>query len=72
MECSSYLCVLILVVLVCFYEQQILPFLPSGRILVAKSKRVILRQEDGSEDKIQFLFDSWQAIKEIKIVIEDL
>jgi hypothetical protein len=46
--------------------QQILPFL-NGRMLQARNKRILL--EDG---KVQFSFDGWQAVKEIKIVVEDL
>lgn len=48
--------------------QQLLPLCPSGRVLQAVSKRIIL--EGG--DKVQFCHDKWQAVKEIRIVTEDL
>jgi len=48
--------------------QQLLPICPSGRVLQAISKRILL--EDGS--KVQFAHDKWQAVKEIRIVTEDL
>lgn len=45
---------------------QILPFL-NGRMLQAKNKRVLL--DDG---KVEFSFDGWQAVKEVKIVVDEL
>ncbi|MBD3198007.1 MAG: hypothetical protein GF317_23355 [Candidatus Lokiarchaeota archaeon] len=46
--------------------QQLLPF-SSGRILQAKNRRVMT-----DSGKATFVFEGWQAIKEIKIVVEDL
>lgn len=46
--------------------QQLLPF-SNGRLLQAVSKRILLE-----EGKVQFAHDKWQAVKEIKIVTEDL
>lgn len=47
--------------------QQLLPFSPSKRLLQAKNKRILLE-----EGKVQFVFDGWEAIKEIKIITEML
>lgn len=47
--------------------QQLLPFAGAGRLLQAVSKRILL-----DEGKVQFAHDKWQAVKEIKIVTEDL
>lgn len=46
--------------------QQLLPF-SGGRLLQAVSKRILL-----DEGKVQFAHDKWQAVKEIRIVTEDL
>ena len=46
--------------------QQLLPFV-GGRLLQAVSRREVL-----PEGKITFSHDKWQAIKEVKIVTEDL
>lgn len=46
--------------------QQLLPF-SNGRLLQAISKRILL-----DEGKVQFVHDKWQAVKEIRIVTEDL
>ena len=46
--------------------QQLLPFV-GGRLLQAISRREVL-----PEGKIVFSHDKWQAIKEVKIVTEDL
>ena len=48
-------------------QQQLLPFSVSCRLLQAKSKRILL--ENG---KVDFLFDGWEAITEIKIISEML
>lgn len=46
--------------------QQLLPF-SNGRLLQAVSKRILL-----DEGKVQFAHDKWQAVKEVRIVTEDL
>lgn len=48
-------------------QQQILPFLPSKRLLVAKNKRIITE-----EGKVEFSHEKWEQITEIKIVVSDL
>ena len=45
---------------------QLLPF-SNGRLLQAISKRILL-----DEGKVQYAHDKWQAVKEIRIVTEDL
>jgi hypothetical protein len=47
--------------------QQLLPFAGSGRLLQSLNKRLVL--EGG---KVQFVHDKWQAVKEVRIVTEDL
>lgn len=47
--------------------QQILPFCPSGRVIQAKNKRVLL--EDG---KVQFIHDGWEQITKVEIIKSDL
>ncbi len=46
--------------------QQILPFL-NGRMLQAKNKRVLL-----DNGKVEFLFDGWEQVKKVKIIVEPL
>ena len=46
--------------------QQALPF-SNGRLLQALNQRVL-----GDDGRATFIFDRWQAVKEVKIVTEDL
>lgn len=46
--------------------QQLLPF-SNGRLLQALNARVV-----GNDGRATFVFDKWQAVKEVKIVTEDL
>ena len=38
---------------------------------MAVNDRVLVPQPDGSEDKVEFKFNKWEQIKEIKIEKED-
>lgn len=35
-------------------------------ILVAKNKRVLMKNEDGTESKARFVYDGWEVIEEVK------
>ncbi len=37
-------------------------------VIIAVSKRIIIKSEDGSEDKIQFAFDYWEQLDKIEVV----
>jgi hypothetical protein len=48
-------------------QQQILPFLPAGRLLQALNGRVMT-----AEGKAQFVHQKWQAVTKIEVVTVDL
>ena len=51
-------------------QQQFLRIAGSRPVIMAKSDRVIQKTTEG-EDKISFVFNKWERIKKIEVVIED-
>ena len=51
-------------------KQQILPFCGDKPLIEALNRRTIIKGYDGEEDKVEFVFDGWQRIREVKIVTE--
>ena len=51
-------------------QQQFLKIAGSRPVIMAKSDRVIQKTPEG-EDKISFVFNKWEQIKKIEVVIED-
>ncbi len=47
-------------------------YLPAKRFLMAQNDRVLVKQPDGSESKVKFVFAGWDAITEIVIKKERL
>ena len=52
-------------------QQQFLRVAGEKPVIMAKSNRVITKNPEGGEDKISFVFDKWERIKRIEVVIED-
>ena len=51
-------------------QQQFLRVAGSRPVIMAKSERLITKTAEG-EDKISFVFNKWEQIKKIEVVIED-
>ena len=51
-------------------QQQFLRVAGDKPVIMAKSDRVIQKTPEG-EDKISFVFNKWEQIKKIEVVIED-
>ena len=51
-------------------QQQFLKIAGSRPVIMAKSDRIIAKTPEG-EDKISFVFNKWERIKKIEVVIED-
>ena len=52
-------------------QQQFLKLADGKPVIMAVNDRVLVPQPDGSEDKVEFKFNKWEQIKEIKIEKED-
>jgi hypothetical protein len=48
--------------------QQLLQFTGDKPVIQALNKRVLVPQKDGIVDKVEFVFDGWQQVHEIRIV----
>ena len=51
-------------------QQQFLRIAGEKPVIMAKSDRVLIKTPEG-EDKISFVFNKWERIKKIEVVIED-
>ena len=51
-------------------QQQFLRVAGDKPVIMAKSERLITKTAEG-EDKISFVFNKWEQIKKIEVVIED-
>ena len=51
-------------------QQQFLRVAGGKPVIMAKSDRIIAKTPEG-EDKISFVFNKWERIKKIEVVIED-
>lgn len=40
-------------------------------VITAKSQRLLVHQDDGSEDKVIFQFEKWERLVKIEVVTED-
>ena len=52
-------------------QQQFLKLADKKPVIMAVNDRVLVPQPDGSEDKVEFKFNKWEQIKEIKVEKED-
>ena len=53
-------------------QAQFLKIAGEKPVITAISNRVLVKQEDGSEDKAVFVFSHWEQIKKIEVVTERL
>lgn len=53
-------------------QQQFLKIAGERPVITATSERIIVKNEDGSEDKVVFQFKNWIQIKKIEVVTEIL
>jgi len=53
-------------------QEQILRVAKDKPVITATSERIIVKQEDGSEDKVVFKFKNWTRIKKIVVKTEVL
>lgn len=52
-------------------QQQFLKLAGDKPVIMAVNDRVLVKQEDGSEDKVEFRFVKWERILKIEVVKED-
>lgn len=53
-------------------QQQFLKLAGNRPVITATSERLLIKQEDGSEDKVVFQFKNWQRLVKIEVVTEVL
>ncbi len=51
-------------------QHQILTVAGGKPVIMAKSKRIIEKSEDGAENKVIFVFDGWERLIKIDVVTE--
>lgn len=52
-------------------QQQFLQLAGEKPVIMAVNARILIPQDDGTEDKVSFQFVKWERLIEIKIVKED-
>lgn len=52
-------------------QEQFLKISGGKPVIIAQTKRQIIKGENGTEDKVNFVFDGWKQLKKIEIVMED-
>lgn len=50
-------------------QQQILGVAGDKPVIMAKNRRVLVQSPDGGEAKVTFVFDGWEQLLEIKVVL---
>ena len=53
-------------------QQQFLKLAGTRPVITATSERILVKQEDGSEDKVVFQFKNWIRLVKIEVVTEVL
>lgn len=53
-------------------QEQFLKIAAGKPVISCRNKRVIVKSPDGGEDKVEFVFDGWYQIDEIKVVTHEL
>ena len=53
-------------------QQQFLKLAGTRPVITATSERILVKQEDGSEDKVVFQFKNWLKLMKIEVVTEVL
>ena len=53
-------------------QQQFLKLAGDKPVIMATSERIVIKQDDGSEDNVIFKFKNWQRILRLEMVLETL
>lgn len=53
-------------------HEQFLKIAAGKPVISCRNKRVLIKNPDGGEDKVEFVFDGWFQIDEVKVVTHDL
>jgi len=53
-------------------QEQFLKIAAGKPVISCRNKRVVVKNSDGGEDKVEFVFDGWYQIDEIRVVTHDL
>jgi len=52
-------------------QAQFLKLAKDKPVIIAQSRRELVKNEDGSESKAVFVFEGWKQLKKIEVVMED-
>lgn len=52
-------------------QAQFLKLAKDKPVIIAQTKRELVKADDGSESKAIFIFDGWKQLKKIEVVMED-
>lgn len=52
-------------------QAQFLKLAGDKPVITAKSNRVLVHQDDGSEDKVEFHFEKWERLVKVEVITED-
>ncbi len=52
-------------------QQQFLKLAAGKPVIMAVSERILVPDEDGGEDKVQFVFQKWEQLDRIEVVKHD-
>jgi len=53
-------------------QEQFLKIADKKPVISCRNKRVLLQDENGGESKVQFVFDGWFQIDEVRVITHDL
>ena len=53
-------------------QEQFLKLAAGKPVISCRNQRVLVKSEDGIEEKVQFVFDGWYQIDEIRVITHDL
>ena len=66
------LCDVIAIVAPINIQQQFLAIAKTKDVIVAQSERRLVKSEDGTEDKVNFIFTNWFKLEKIEVVMTKL
>jgi hypothetical protein len=52
-------------------QAQFLKLAKDKPVIIAQSRRELVKNDDGSESKAVFVFEGWKQLKKIEVVMED-
>lgn len=51
-------------------QQQFLKLADDKPVIIAETKRELVKSEDGTEDKVNFIFNGWTRLVKIEVITE--